>query len=148
MRILMVCLGNICRSPLAEGVMRDKLNGTQHEVDSAGTSSFHQGERPDTRTLRTAKKHNISMDGISARAFSTNDFDRFDKIYVMDASNLSNVLAKARNENDSSKVEMLLNVSHPGKDLEVPDPYFGGEDGFEQVYQLIDEACEQIAQEL
>ena len=144
MKILMVCLGNICRSPMAEGVMRELLEGSANEVDSAGTSSFHAGERPDERMLRTAKKYGVSMNGIRSRGFKVEDFDRFDRIYVMDRSNLQNVLLLARSEQDRAKVELLLNASHPGEDREVPDPYYGGEKGFDQVYLMILEACQKI----
>lgn len=148
MRILMVCLGNICRSPLAEGILREMLRDTDHLVDSAGTSAFHEGERPDARTLRTARKNQISMEGITARPFTANDFDQFDRIYVMDHSNRQQVLAMAPNEDAGSKVDLLLNASYPGKELEVPDPYFGGEEGFNEVYRLIHEACTAIAKEI
>jgi protein-tyrosine phosphatase len=148
MKILMVCLGNICRSPLAEGIMRDLLNGSAHEVDSAGTSSYHEGERPDDRMLRTAKKYGVSMNGIRSRGLKVEDFDRFDRIYVMDQSNLKNVLLIARNDEDRAKVELLLNASHPGQDREVPDPYYGGEKGFDQVYLMILEACQKIKDRL
>jgi protein-tyrosine phosphatase len=148
MKILMVCLGNICRSPLAEGIMRDLLDGSAHEIDSAGTSSFHEGERPDSRMLRTARKYGVSMNGIRSRGLKAEDFDRFDRIYVMDQSNLQNVLLIARNDEDRAKVELLLNASHPGEDREVPDPYYGGEEGFDQVHLMILEACQKIKDRL
>lgn len=94
--------------------------------------------------LRTAKKYGVSMNGIRSRGFKMEDFDRFDRIYVMDRSNLQNVLLLARSEQDRAKVELLLNASHPGEDREVPDPYYGGEKGFDQVYLMILEACQKI----
>lgn len=94
--------------------------------------------------LCTAKKYGVSMNGIRSRGFKVEDFDRFDRIYVMDRSNLQNVLLLARSEQDRAKVELLLNASHPGEDREVPDPYYGGEKGFDQVYLMILEACQKI----
>ena len=94
--------------------------------------------------LRTAKKYGVSMNGIRSRGFKVEDFDRFDRIYVMDRSNLQNVLLLARSEQDRAKMELLLNASHPGEDREVPDPYYGGEKGFDQVYLMILEACQKI----
>ncbi len=149
-RILMVCLGNICRSPVAEGVMRQvvnekKLNAT---VDSAGTAAYHIGEAPDKRSQANARKHNIDISKLKARQFRVNDFDAFDRIYVMDRSNYKNVKALARNEEDKAKVNLLLNAAFPGKDLDVPDPYYGGEQGFEDVFQLVYKACSIIGEEL
>ncbi len=147
MKILMVCLGNICRSPLAEGILRDKFKkrGIIAEVDSSGTSNFHFGERPDPRTLEVAEKHNIDIRSHRGNYFKASDFDKYDKIYTMDLSNYGNVLKLARNEKDRSKVEMILNVSNPGMNLEVPDPYYNVNDGFELVYRMLDKACEIIA---
>lgn len=142
-KILMVCLGNICRSPLAEGIMLhliEKQNLTI-TVDSAGTSNYHIGENPDKRTIANAKKHGIDLSPLIARQFTVSDFDDFDKIFVMDKSNLSNVLALAQSKDHKSKVDLLLNISHPNQDHEVPDPYFGGEQGFEEVFQLVYTAC-------
>lgn len=149
-KILMVCLGNICRSPLAEGIMLHLIEKHQLniEVDSAGTAHYHIGENPDKRTIANAKKHNVDLSPLVARQFNANDFDTFDKIYVMDKSNLSNVLALAKNESHRNKVDLLLNESHPQKDMEVPDPYFGGEQGFEDVFQLVYKACEAITEKI
>ena len=147
-KILMVCLGNICRSPLAEGIMLKliadkKLNIT---VDSAGTSNFHVGEAPDHRSTANAAKHGVDLKPLRARQFVVSDFDAFDKIYVMDKSNRQNVLNLARNEADKAKVDLLLNTCYPDTDMEVPDPYFGGEQGFENVFQLVEKACLKIAE--
>lgn len=147
----MVCLGNICRSPLAEGVLRQKLkeNNLNHiQVDSAGTSNYHVGDAPDERTQQNAIKHGIDISSLRGRQFTVNDFDRFDLIYVMDASNYSNVLLLARNENDKNKVELLLNKLNPNSNQAVPDPYYGGPEGFENVFQLVDGACHKIIEEL
>lgn len=147
MRILMVCLGNICRSPLAEGIMKKKLeeHGLTGTVDSAGTASYHTGERPDLRSVEVARKYGIDISYQRARAFSRADFDRFDLIFAMDRENYDNIKRLARNEHDHSKVELILNRLHPGKDMEVPDPYYGGKDGFENVYRMLDASCEQLA---
>ncbi|MGB3949133.1 MAG: low molecular weight protein-tyrosine-phosphatase [Bacteroidia bacterium] len=148
--VLMVCLGNICRSPLAEGILRDKAEklGLDIHIDSAGTSNYHIGEHPDNRTIANARKHGVDVAHLKARQFVVQDFDAFDKIFVMDASNYSDVIGLARNEVDRSKVEMILNRLHPGSNMPVPDPYFGGEQGFENVFILLEQACEVIAKSL
>jgi protein-tyrosine phosphatase len=122
-----------------------KLNAL---VDSAGTIDNHIGQAPDPRSVSKAAEKGIDISMLRGRQFTVADFDNFDAIYVMDASNYSNVLALARNKQDVAKVEMLLNVSKPGSNTPVPDPYYGDGDGFEKVYNLIDEACEAIAQKL
>jgi protein-tyrosine phosphatase len=136
-RVLMVCLGNICRSPLAEGILRHQLKAAGLaavvEVDSAGTSGWHAGEQPDKRSAANARNNGVE--------FVADDFDRFDEIYVMDSENLSNVRSLARSEQDLQKTDLLLNQLHPGQNRAVPDPYFGGEEGFELVYQLVNDAC-------
>ncbi len=146
MKILMVCLGNICRSPLAEGIMNEKFkkHGVQASADSAGTAAYHVGEPPDERSREVAAKYGIDISGQRARQFQVSDFDNFDKIYAMDSQNLSNIAALARDDKDLGKVEMILNEVYPGEDREVPDPYYGGKNGFEKVYQMLDEACEKI----
>ncbi len=142
----MVCLGNICRSPLAEGILQHKINkkGVSVKVDSAGTAAYHVGEPPDCRSQEVARKNGIDLSNQRARKFSTADFDRFDKIYAMDRSNYRDLLGMARNQNDKEKVEMILNVVYPGENRQVPDPYYGGNDGFEQVFRMLDEACDII----
>lgn len=148
MKILMVCLGNICRSPLAEGILREKLNHGPHEVDSAGTAAYHVGEAPDPRSIKIGRKYGINISDLRGRQFSVEDFDRFDQIYVMDESNYQNVIRLARNESDKAKVDFLLNQTHPGTNEEVPDPYYGGDQGFENVYQMLDKATDKIVQQL
>lgn len=145
--VLMVCLGNICRSPLAEGILRDKakklnLNIT---IDSAGTANYHIGEHPDKRTIINAMKHGIDVSGLKARQFQIEDFDRFDIIFVMDSSNYADVASLARDKNDKQKVELILNRVYPNSNMAVPDPYFGGEQGFENVFILLEQACDVIA---
>ncbi len=146
----MVCLGNICRSPLAEGIMKKKLDehGLTGTVDSAGTASYHIGEKPDERSEEVARKNGIDISYQRARAFTRADFDRFDLIFAMDRENYNNIMRLARNDQDRRKVELILNRLYPGKDLEVPDPYYGGKDGFENVYRMLEASCEQIAQSM
>ncbi len=146
----MVCLGNICRSPLAEGILRQKAqqNNINLFIDSAGTSNYHIGENPDNRTISNAKKHEVDISDLRARQFSVSDFDEFDTIFVMDSSNYADVIAQARNMTDKNKVEMILNRVYPNTNMSVPDPYFGGEQGFENVYILLDKACEIIIESI
>lgn len=144
MKILMVCLGNICRSPLAEGIMAEKVKGLSISVDSAGTAAYHVDEAPDIRSIKIARKKGINISNLRGRQFIVTDFDEFDKIYVMDESNYQNVIALARNEKDKAKVDFILNESNPGENLEVPDPYYGGDMGFDNVYTMLDEATEII----
>jgi protein-tyrosine phosphatase len=149
-KILMVCLGNICRSPLAEGILRVKAEkaGIDITIDSAGTSNYHIGENPDKRTVLNAQKHAVDVAKLKARQFSVFDFDEFDHIFVMDSSNYSDVISLARNNSDRKKVELILNRVYPGSDMSVPDPYFGGEQGFENVFILLDKACDVIVSSL
>ncbi len=150
MRILMVCLGNICRSPLAEGILRKKAEEHALElfIDSAGTSNFHIGENPDKRTIKNALKNGVDVSMLVARQFKAKDFEEFDIIYTMDHSNYSNVIALAKNDAHINKVRMILNELHPNKNMPVPDPYFGGEEGFQHVFELLDKACEKIIEKI
>lgn len=147
-RILFVCLGNICRSPLADGIMAHKVQskGLSITIDSAGTSNQHLGEEPDSRMQRIARARGIELSHLRARQFTTQDFENYDIIYAMDKSNLSNIYRLARNEDDKKKVKLFLNARFPGSDMEVPDPYFGGEQGFIDVFNLVDETTERIIQ--
>ena len=144
MRILMVCLGNICRSPLAEGIMQDKISLHQlpWTVDSAGTGAWHSGDGPDPRSVYTAKERGIDISHQRARQIRPNDLQDFDHVLVMDASNYQNVLQLAQNEEERAKVNMILNFAEPGRNHQVPDPYHGGSEGFEMVFDLLDNACE------
>ena len=144
----MVCLGNICRSPLAQGILESKVNPEDVEVDSAGTGAYHVGELPDKRSIQVANKYGIDLTSQRARQFKVSDFDDFDLIYVMDQSNRNNVLQLARDENDRNKVRLILDEIDPNANLEVPDPYFGGDSGFEHVYQLLNETCDRITRRL
>jgi protein-tyrosine phosphatase len=146
MKILMVCLGNICRSPMAEGILRKKTQELNLDItiDSAGTGSWHVGENPDRRAVQTANKFGIDISTLTARQFSETDFDEFDRIYVMDRLNFNGVVEQVRNEEDLKKVLYLLNADQPGSDREVPDPYFGYGDGFDKVFNMMDKACDAI----
>jgi protein-tyrosine phosphatase len=146
----MVCLGNICRSPMADGLLRKKIGSLNLnvEVDSAGTSGLHKGEAPDHRMRETASELGTPIDELRSRPFVVDDFDRFDIIYAMDKSNRMNILSLARNEDDKSKVFLLLNELEPEKDLEVPDPYYGGKQGFIDVYHLLDRATDRVIERI
>ncbi len=146
-KILMVCLGNICRSPLAEGILKSKLSDS-FTVDSAGTANYHVGNSPDKRSIAVARKYGLDISNLKGRQFSVSDFNTFDLIYVMDESNFKNVAKLARNDKDISKVKMVLNEVYPNQNYDVPDPYYGGDNGFENVYKMLDEACDKIAEDL
>lgn len=144
MKILMVCLGNICRSPLAEGIMRRKA--LEHQladwyIDSAG--DWHVGELPDSRSIATAKRHGIDITDQRARQFKAKDLSQFDLVLAMDRSNYKDILSLATTPEERTKVKLILEVAEPGVVTDVPDPYWD-DDGFEQVYSLLDEACEKI----
>src|SRR5688500_7834485 len=145
MKILMVCLGNICRSPIAEGIMKSKIEkyGLPWTVDSAGTSSWHAGECPDDRAIAIAKKYGVDISCQKARQFSPYDFEKFDRIYAMDASNYRDILRLALTDEEKQKVGMILNESNPGGNKQVPDPYWN-DNGFDEVFKMLDEACEAI----
>lgn len=145
MRILMVCLGNICRSPLAEGILKHKLKAKNIEafVDSAGTGGYHIDALPDERSIAIAKKYDIDITDQRARKLRSIDFTDFDLIFAMDTYNYQD-LKKMTKDGEEVKVKMILNESHPGKNMSVPDPYYGGKDGFENVYQMLDLACDKI----
>ena len=146
----MVCLGNICRSPLAQGILekKSKENKLNICVDSAGTGGWHVGASPDLRSINIAKKYNIDISQQKARKFSTYDFKNFDKIYVMDTSNYRDIIRLCSSENECNKVELILKKIDPENNPSVPDPYYGGNQGFENVYQMLDEACDVISKKL
>ncbi|MEW2922330.1 low molecular weight protein-tyrosine-phosphatase [Muricauda sp. ANG21] len=146
-KVLMVCLGNICRSPLAEGILQSKVNTDAVFVDSAGTAGYHVGNPPDPRSVAVAQKHGLDISLQKCRRFSQTDFKEFDLIYVMDRSNFSDIASLAQNHQEAEKVKLLLSEVNVGIQ-EVPDPYHGREQGFEDVYQMIDLACEAIAKKL
>ncbi|MDA9685365.1 low molecular weight phosphotyrosine protein phosphatase [Flavobacteriaceae bacterium] len=135
----MVCLGNICRSPLAEGILRKYLNTKNFLIDSAGTSSYHIGNSPDQRSIDVGLKNNINIMNIKSRQFTEEDFENFDHIYVMDRKNLKDVMLISKISEPSDKVKLLIDNE------EVIDPYFGGLIGFSSCFKVIDLACKKIA---
>ncbi|TAK40737.1 MAG: low molecular weight phosphotyrosine protein phosphatase [Saprospiraceae bacterium] len=149
MKILMVCLGNICRSPLAEGIMKHKIKqqGLDWQVDSAGTSAWHTGEHPDHRSIITARQNGIDITDQQARLFKPHDLDNFDLVLAMDDSNRRDILRFATTKKQHDKVHLILNFSHPGSDQSVPDPYWD-DNGFEKVFQMLDEACNGVLEHL
>ncbi|MDP7567917.1 MAG: low molecular weight protein-tyrosine-phosphatase [Flavobacteriales bacterium] len=148
MKILMVCLGNICRSPLAEGILAHKTQHLNIEVDSAGTAGYHIGKLPDERSIEIAEKYNIDLTKQRARQFSRADFDDFDIIYAMDTNNYAHLISLANNETERNKVRLILNEVNPEKFESVPDPYYGGDDGFQNIYNMLDDACNKIISQI
>ncbi|MBX2908186.1 MAG: low molecular weight phosphotyrosine protein phosphatase [Chitinophagales bacterium] len=148
MKILMVCLGNICRSPMAHGLMEEKIKQHQlaWQVDSAGTSAYHQGEAPDVRARGCMKKHHVDICNQQSRPFLKKDFEEFDLIFCMDKMNFRDVLSYTKSEVDKQKVKLILHEIDDELEEEVPDPYYGGEYGFENVYQMLDKATDAIIQ--
>lgn len=148
MRVLMVCLGNICRSPMADGWLRAKAEqyGLAILVDSAGTSSYHVGDQPDARMRRNALNYGVDISSLQARLFVAEDFDRFDVIFAMDKSNRNNILKLAKTDEQRSKVKLYLNELYPNEDREVPDPYYGTTEDFNHVIELLERATEAFIQ--
>jgi protein-tyrosine phosphatase len=144
----MVCLGNICRSPLAEGILASKLSSTHFTVDSAGTGNYHLGGCPDSRSIAVGSLNGIDISQQKARQFIAQDYLDYDYIFAMDSSNYTNILALAPTEKDKKKVKLILNELFENENVDVPDPYFGMENGFEIVYKMLDEVCETIAEKL
>lgn len=146
----MVCLGNICRSPMADGLLRARVaqESLDIEVDSAGTSGYHVGDAPDPRMRATAKSMGVNIDDLTSRQFVQADYDRFDVIYAMDESNRDNMFRLARNEEDKQKVKLILNEIYPGENMSVPDPYYGGDQGFIDVFNMLDEATSKIISDI
>jgi len=146
MKILMVCLGNICRSPLAEGILQHKAwqAGLQWSVESAGTNGYHTGEAPHPLSQKVAKANGIDISHQRSRRFSAEDFHRFDKIFAMAEDVMDDMRRIAKNNFIEVKAELLLNELYPGKNKDVPDPWYGPEQGYHEVYKLIEEACDAI----
>ncbi|MCL8537517.1 low molecular weight phosphotyrosine protein phosphatase [Chryseobacterium gallinarum] len=147
MNILMICLGNICRSPLAEGIMKTKVPA-DFLVDSAGTISLHEGEHPDKRAIKTAANHGIDISSQRSRPINRRDFEIFDKIYCMDIDVFEDVISKAKNEAERQKVSLFLEVLRDHKNSEVPDPYWGSMEDFEKVFQLLEKGCNEISNQI
>ena len=146
MKILMVCLGNICRSPLAEGILQHKAGqaGLQWSVESAGTGAYHIGQPPHKLSMKVAKLNGIDISKQRARQFRKDDFEQFDFIYVMDSSNYNDVKRISGKHWNENKIDLLLNEMYPGRNVAVPDPWYGTEEGYHEVFKMIDEACNVI----
>ena len=147
-KILMVCLGNICRSPLAEGILASKLPKDKFIVDSAGTGNWHVGKKPDERSIATAKKNGLDISSQRGKHFTSKHFEEFDYIYVMDGSNYDDVLFLAKTDEHKKKVSLILDELFPGDNVDVPDPYYGLQNGFDMVYEMLDEATDLLAKKL
>lgn len=146
----MVCLGNICRSPMADGLLRRKVKEQNLNVlvDSAGTANYHIGSPPDHRMIETAKSRGTDIQNLSARQFSKKDFQDFDLIYVMDESNLSNVIKLTTNSAEQQKVKLILEELYPNESKRVPDPYYGSMKDFMDVYNLLDKVTDVIIEKI
>lgn len=144
----MVCLGNICRSPLAEGLLKSKLDQENYYITSAGTGDWHVDQQPDPRSIAVAKKNNLDITDQLGRQFKDEDFLEFEHIFVMDASNKTNVLSMATSEKDKQKVHLILDEIFPGENVDVPDPYQGSDRGFDDVYEMLDQATDAIAKRI
>lgn len=141
----MVCLGNICRSPLAEGLLRHKagIHGMDHlVVESCGTADYHVNENPDPRSVKKAREKGFEISHLLGRHFSVTDFEKYDRIFAMDTNNYKDIVRLARTREDMEKVQLMMDLIYPGKKMNVPDPYYGDYDGFEEVYQMLDKACD------
>ena len=146
-KVLMVCLGNICRSPLAEGILKTKVDAEKVFVDSAGTAGYHIGSMPDPRSVAVASKYQIDITDQRCRIFTSDDLNRFDLIYAMDQSNYSDIIRLATQDAHKQKVRLLLEEVDLGL-REVPDPYYGGEQGFEYVFDIVNQACDAVVQRI
>ena len=140
----MVCLGNICRSPLAEGILRSKTQHLDIKIDSAGTAGYHIGRPADNRSIEIAKKYDIDLQDQRARQFNQTDFKKFNIIYAMDANNYAHLIALAKDQKERNKIRMILNEINPGLCESIPDPYYGGDNGFQEVYDMLNKACDKI----
>ena len=147
-KILMVCLGNICRSPLAEGILKSKLPKDKFIVESAGTADWHIGKKPDDRSIATANKNGIDISSQRGRLFKKSDFNNFDYIFVMDNSNFENVIKLAPNDMSKQKVHLILNELFPDENVDVPDPYYGLQNGFDMAFEMLNESCEILTKKL
>lgn len=143
-KILMVCLGNICRSPLAEGILSSMLDSDNYEVSSAGTGNWHVGDAPDPRSIEVARKNGIDISNQKGIHFSPYHFELYDYIFVMDTANYRDVIKLAKNDAEKQKVQPILDGLFSGENMDVPDPYYGGKQGFDNIYDLLYQACEKI----
>lgn len=142
MKILTVCLGNICRSPIAQGLLEHKIKERSLEwiVDSAGTSGWHDGENPDPRAIKVSARYGVDISGQVSRKINQKDFEEFDYILAMDSSNYNDLISMLREKDYLSKIHLATNFLYPGRNMAVPDPYYNNR--FEEVYQLLDKALE------
>jgi len=150
-KILMVCLGNICRSPMAEGIVKaelEKAGISDVQVDSAGTAAYHVGEPADPRAQAELRKHGIDISDERAMKLSPYHLEEYDHIFAMDRSNYSDILMLTRDDAERKKVDMFMNLSKPSKNKSVPDPYYGGDEGFRQVYQMLKESAEVLVEKI
>jgi len=145
MKVLMVCLGNICRSPLAEEILKEKVKSLDWNVDSAGTGSWHVGNTPDPRSVAVAATHGLDITAQRGRQIKPADLKNYDLIFAMDSTNYQNILQLAASDAEREKVQLIMNMEKPGYNQSVPDPYYG-DDGFEEVYQMLDRACTAIVE--
>ncbi|HMU69103.1 MAG TPA: low molecular weight protein-tyrosine-phosphatase [Chitinophagales bacterium] len=145
MKVLMVCLGNICRSPLAEGILRHKSQekGLNWHIESAGTGAWHVGQAPDPRSQRVAKQHGIDISKQRAQQFSPYHIEMFDLIFAMDSSNYQDIIRHAKTDAEKNKIQLIMNMVEPGMNKAVPDPYYD-DHLYATVYQMLDEACDNI----
>jgi protein-tyrosine phosphatase len=146
MKILMVCLGNICRSPLAEGILRHKTGqrGLNWQIDSAGTESYHVGEPPHHLSQKVARLNGIDICDQRARRFTAGDFENYDKIYALSSDVLAEMKRMAGKRFDDNKAGLLLDELYPGSKMDVPDPWYGPEPGYHEAFRLIEQACDAI----
>ncbi|MDC7222773.1 MAG: low molecular weight phosphotyrosine protein phosphatase [Spirochaetales bacterium] len=151
-RIMFVCLGNICRSPLAHGIFEQLLKDADldHavEVESSGTSGFHRGEKPDPRMTGVAAGHGVSLDHLRSQQFVKEDLERFDLILPMDLENHDHIKRLASHKDQLTKVKLFRDYDPDGKGLEVPDPYYGGPSGFEKVFSIADRTCRSLLRDV
>ena len=142
----MVCLGNICRSPLAEGILQDKAlkAGLNWSVESAGTNRYHTGDAPHRLSQKIAMQHGIDISRQRARTFVPEDFERYDKIYALAKDVLDDIGYIAKNKFDGAKINLLMNELYPGRNMDVPDPYYNGEEAYHEVYKMLDKVCDKI----
>ncbi len=148
-KILMVCLGNICRSPMAEGIVRAEFENKNisAQIDSAGTAAYHIGEGADERAQNELRKYNIDISKERAQKFIPAHFDEYDRIFAMDEQNYKDIISQARNQEEKDKVSLFMNLVSPNEHISVPDPYYGGDEGFTEVYKMIKLSAEELTKE-
>ena len=148
MKVMVVCLGNICRSPLAEGLLRSKVQalGLGWEIDSAGTGSYHVGSQPHEKSIEVASKYGVDITQQRARKISKEDFSNFDLILAMDTANRDDMYEMTSTMDERNKIRLIMDLVYPNRDVSVPDPYYGGIEGYEKVWEMLDQACEKVVE--